>query len=189
MRLIKITEAILISFLFFGLTNCNFKSEYHKLVEREIKKGEINNDLILGFSFGMTKQQYYDRCTLLNKNKIITVGGYNFNPEQILTSTSKNTKKITMSFSPNFKEKKIIEELELRFSFQGWSHWNKDYQSSVLINQVKDSLFSWLPGNDFIEVSIDGIDKKPLVKIDGNRRIILYKLNSKDVIAKINNLK
>jgi len=23
----------------------------------------------------MTKQQYYDRCTFLNKNKIITVGG------------------------------------------------------------------------------------------------------------------
>ena len=42
MRLIKITEVILISFLFFGLTNCNFKSEYHKLVEREIIKGEID---------------------------------------------------------------------------------------------------------------------------------------------------
>tara|TARA_B100001057_G_scaffold368392_1_gene371889 strand:- start:161 stop:571 length:411 start_codon:yes stop_codon:yes gene_type:complete len=136
----------------------------------------------------MTKQQYYDRCTLLNKNKIITVGEYNFNPEQILSSPI-NNKKIKMSFSPNFKEKKIIEELELRFSFLGWSHWNTDYQSGVLINQVKDSLISWLPGNDFIEVSIDGIDKKPLVKVDGNRRIILYKINSKDVIAKINNLK
>jgi hypothetical protein len=188
MRLIEITKVLLISFLFFELTSCNFKSEYHNLVEREIKKGKINNDLILGFSFGMTKQEYYDRCTLLNKNKIITVGGYNFNPEQILSSPT-NNKKIKMSFSPNFKEKKKIEELELRFSFLGWSHWNTDYQSGVLINQVKDSIFSWLPGNDFIEVSIDGIDKKPLVKIDGNRRIILYKLNSKDVIAKINNLK
>ena len=58
MRLIEITKVLLISFLFFGLTSCNFKSEYHKLVEREIKKGEINNDLILEFSFGMTKQQY-----------------------------------------------------------------------------------------------------------------------------------
>ena len=188
MRLIEITKVLLISFLLFELTSCNFKSEYHNLVEREIKKGEINNDLILGFSFGMTKQQYYDRCTLLNKNKIITVGEYNFNPEQILSSPI-NNKKIKMSFSPNFKEKKTIEELELRFSFLGWSHWNADYQSGVLINQVKDSLISWLPGNDFIEVSIDGIDKKPLVKVDGNRRIMLYKINSKDVIAKINNLK
>ena len=188
MRLIEITKVLLISFLFFELTSCNSKSEYHNLFEREIKKGEINNDLILGFSFGMTKQQYYDRCTLLNKDKIITVGEYNFNPEQILSSPI-NNKKIKMSFSPNFKEKKTIEELELRFSFLGWSHWNTDYQSGVLINQVKDSLISWLPGNDFIEVSIDGIDKKPLVKVDGNRRIMLYKINSKDVIAKINNLK
>lgn len=189
MSLIEITRRILISFLFIQLTSCNFNSEYQNLVESEIKKGEINNNLILGFSFGMTKQQYYDRCTILNKNKIITVGGYNFNPEQILTSTEKNTKKIKMSIDPNFEEKKIIDGLELRFNFLGWSNWNTDYQSSVLINQVKDSLISWLPGNDFIEVSIDGINEKPLVKVDGNRRIVLYKLNSKDVIAKINNLK
>ena len=54
---------------------------------------------------------------------------------------------------------------------------------------MKDSLISWLPGNDFIKVSIEGINEKPLVKVDGNRRIVLYKLKSKDVIAKINNLK
>ena len=102
MRLIEITRRILISFLFIQLTSCNFNSEYHNLVESEIKKGKINNNLILGFSFGMTKQQYYDRCTILNKNKIITVGGYNFNPEQILTSNEKNTKKIKMSIDPNF---------------------------------------------------------------------------------------
>ena len=94
-----------------------------------------------------------------------------------------------MSIDPNFDEKKIIDGLELRFNFLGWSNWNTDYQSSVLINQVKDSLISWLPGNDFIKVSIEGINEKPLVKVDGNRRIVLYKLKSKDVIAKINNLK
>ena len=46
-------------------------------------------------------------------------------------------------------------------------------------------------GQTLIDVggTIEGINEKPLVKVDGNRRIVLYKLNSKDVIAKINNLK
>ena len=186
--LIETAKRTLILFTFLQLTSCNFNSEYHNLVESEIKKGELNNNLILGFSFGMTKQQYYDRCSFLNKNKIITVGGYNFNPEQILTSTSKKTKKIKMSIVPNFEEKNNIDGLELRFNFLGWSNWNTDYQSGVLINQVKDSLIFWLPGNDFIDVNLDGIDEKIFVKVDGNRRIVLYRLDSKNVIAKINNL-
>lgn len=189
MRLIEITRTILISFLFLKLTSCDFYSDYHKLVKSEISKGQINNNLILGFSLGMTKQQYYDRCTFLNKNKIITVGGYNFNPEQILTSNSINTKKIKMSIDPSFDENKIIDGMQLRFSFLGWSNWNTDYQSSVLIYQIKDSLNSWLPGNDFIDVNLEGIRDETLVKVDGTRRIVLYKLNSKDVIAKISNLK
>jgi hypothetical protein len=189
MRLIEITRTILISFLFLKLTSCDFYSDYHKVVKSEISKGQINNNLILGFSLGMTKQQYYDRCTFLNKNKIITVGGYNFNPEQILTSNTINTKKIKMSIDPSFDENKIIDGMQLRFSFLGWSNWNTDYQSSVLIYQIKDSLNSWLPGNDFIDVNLEGIRDETLVKVDGTRRIVLYKLNSKDVIAKISNLK
>ena len=189
MRLIEITRTILISFLFLKLTSCDFYSDYHKVVKSEISKGQINNNLILGFSLGMTKQQYYDRCTFLNKNKIITVGGYNFNPEQILTSNSINTKKIKISIDPSFDENKIIDGMQLRFSFLGWSNWNTDYQSSVLIYQIKDSLNSWLPGNDFIDVNLEGIRDETLVKVDGTRRIVLYKLNSKDVIAKISNLK
>ncbi|MDC1216617.1 hypothetical protein N8131_00680 [Flavobacteriaceae bacterium] len=94
-----------------------------------------------------------------------------------------------MSIVPNFEEKNNIDGLELRFNFLGWSNWNTDYQSGVLINQVKDSLIFWLPGNDFIDVNLDGIDKKTFVKVDGNRRILLYRLDSKNVIAKINNLK
>jgi len=189
MRLIEITRTIIISFLFLKLTSCDFYSDYHKVVKSEISKGQINNNLILGFSLGMTKQQYYDRCTFLNKNKIITVGGYNFNPEQILTSNTINTKKIKMSIDPSFDENKIIDGMQLRFSFLGWSNWNTDYQSSVLIYQIKDSLNSWLPGNDFIDVNLEGIRDETLVKVDGTRRIVLYKLNSKDVIAKISNLK
>ena len=58
MRLIEITRTILISFLFLKLTSCDFYSDYHKVVKSEISKGQINNNLILGFSLGMTKQQY-----------------------------------------------------------------------------------------------------------------------------------
>ena len=172
-------------FSFFG---CNSSSSYTKLVNKELKSGKIENNLFLGFQFGMTKDQYFDRCSVLNKEKIIVSGGRNFSPEQILVPKNQEEKKIKMSFFGTFDNQRILNGFDIQFNFLGWSDWNIDYQSPVLLDQIKDSILTWFPGNDFIQVKIDESVKTAYVKIDGNRRVVMYTMNSKDVVVKINNL-
>lgn len=142
----------------------------------------------MGFQFGMTKDQYFDRCSVLNKEKIIVSGGRNFSPEQILVPKNQEEKKIKMSFFGTFDNQRILNGFDIQFNFLGWSDWNIDYQSPVLLDQIKDSILTWFPGNDFIQVKIDESVKTAYVKIDGNRRVVMYTMNSKDVVVKINNL-
>lgn len=168
--------------------SCNFASPYTNLINRELQSGEQVNDLIMGFKFGMTKDLYFDKCTELNKSKIITSGGRNFSPEKILTPKNPNGKKIKMSFFGTFDEQRLLNGFDVRFNYLGWSNWNKEYQSPVLIEQIKDSVLKWFPGNNFLTVEIEGLNKKTHVKVDGNRRILLYIVDSKDVALKIDDL-
>ena len=43
-------------------------------------------------------------------------------------------------------------------------------------------------GNDFISIDIKNTEFKAYVKIDGNRQILIYPVNTKDVVVKIEDL-
>lgn len=184
------TKKIFLVFLIFTncCISCNLNSPYANLIKSELRSGKQVNDLIMGFEFGMSKDLYFDRCAELNKLKEITSGGRNFSPEKILIPNNSDGKKIKMSFFGTFDDKRILNGLDVRFNFLGWSSWNKEYQSSVLLEQIKDSLLSWFHGNNFLAVEIEGINKETYVKVDGNRRIILYTVDTKDVALKIDDL-
>ena len=76
---------------------------------------------------------------------------------------------------------------EMRLYFTGWSNSNKDLSSDTLLTQFKDSLKVWFPGNDFFKVNFEN-NLSAEVKIDGNRRILAYKVNSKDVAVRIEDM-
>ena len=92
-----------------------------------------------------------------------------------------------MSFNGIFNEKKTMRGFEMRFYFTGWSNWNKDLSSENLLAQLKDTLKRWFPGNNFFKVNFEN-NLSAEVKIDGNRRILAYKVNSKDVAVKIEDM-
>ena len=83
--------------------------------------------------------------------------------------------------------KKIMRGMEMRFYFTGWSDWNKELSSDILLKQIKDSLIDWFPGNDFFKVDFKN-NLSTEVKIDGNRRILAFKQNSKDVAVRIEDM-
>ena len=84
-------------------------------------------------------------------------------------------------------KKKTMRGFEMRFYFTGWSNWNKDLSSENLLFQLKDTLRKWFPGNDFFKVNFEN-NFSAEVKIDGNRRILAYKVNSKDVAVRIEDM-
>ncbi|MAR43837.1 MAG: hypothetical protein CMC48_07150 [Flavobacteriaceae bacterium] len=186
LNLNRIFFTIIIFILFVG---CQRQSEYTKVLTRELEKKNEFNDLIFDMKIGQSRQDYFDICYQLNKQKKIISGERSLNPELILKSKNSSVKgsNIKMSFNGIFNEKKIMRGFEMRFYFTGWSNWNKDLSSENLLDQLKDSLNGWFPGNNFFKVNFEN-NLSAEVKIDGNRRILAYKVNSKDVAVRIEDM-
>ena len=186
LNLNRIFFTIIILILIVG---CQKKSEYSTILTRELEKKNEFNDLIFDMKIGQSRQDYFDICYQLNKQKKIISGERSLNPELILKSKNGSTKgsNIKMSFNGIFNEKKTMRGFEMRFYFTGWSNWNKDLSSENLLFQLKDTLRKWFPGNDFFKVNFEN-NLSAEVKIDGNRRILAYKVNSKDVAVRIDDM-
>jgi len=182
MRLNKIIFCLLVLTPFLA---CEIESEYSKLLKKELKSGKSFNDLVLGLKIGQTKDDFYKICADLNKKKLITSGARNLYPEYILypKDSVENGKKIRMSFMGIFDNDRIMKGMDIRFNYYSWIAWREEYNSDNLINEIKDTLQLWYPGNNFIEIDLklDSKNNLAYVKIDGNRQITMYKIDGRDV--------
>ena len=173
------------------LTSCS-ESKYAKLVKTEMAKDVVNDSLMFGMKFGLTKKDFFDQCWKLNNAGTIVQGPsnefvqYNFPVKEGDSSIND----IKMLFYGIFDEEKIMTGMDLRFSYVAWSLWNESLHADKLVPVVKDSLKSWYPGNDFIQVTTKKTKQNIFVKIDGNRRIIIESLeNNQEVNARIDDLR
>ena len=189
MRLNKIVFFLLILTPFLA---CEVESEYSKLLKKELKSGKSFNDLVLGLKIGQTKDDFYKICADLNKKKLITSGARSLYPEYILypKDSVENGKKIRMSFMGIFDDDRIMKGMDIRFNYYSWIAWREEYNSDNLINEIKDTLQLWYPGNNFIEIDLklDSKNNFAYVKIDGNRQITMYKIDGRDVAVIIEDL-
>ena len=172
------------------ITQTGCKSEYTRYVETEIAKGIKNDSLILGMFMGQTRQDFFTRCLELNKQQIITDGGsMDAKFVEAYDSLGDNTKRKEMLFYGLFDDKtNVMYGMRMTFSYFGWTLWNEDLHADKLIWDVRDKLMKDYGGNPFIEVDLSGDTLKSLVKIDGNRRIVIVPKNKKDVYVKIEDL-
>ncbi len=181
-RLNKIIFCLLVLTPFLA---CEIESEYSKLLKKELKSGKSFNDLVLGLKIGQTKDDFFKICADLNKKKLITSGARNLYPEYILypKDSVENGKKIRMSFMGIFDNDRIMKGMDIRFNYYSWIAWREEYNSDNLINEIKDTLQLWYPGNNFIEIDLklDSKNNLAYVKIDGNRQITMYKIDGRDV--------
>ena len=182
MRLNKIVFFLLILTPFLA---CEIESEYSKLLKKELKSGKTFDDLVLGLKIGQTKDDFFEICADLNKKKLITSGARNLYPEYILypKDSVENGKKIRMSFMGIFDNDRIMKGMDIRFNYYSWIAWREEYNSDNLINEIKDTLQLWYPGNNFIEIDLklDSKNNLAYVKVDGNRQITMYKIDGRDV--------
>ena len=189
LNFLNLNRIFFTTIIFILIVGCQRKSEYSTILTRELEKKNEFNDLIFDMKIGQSRQDYFNICYQLNKQKKIISGERSLNPELILKSKNGSTKgsNIKMSFNGIFNEKKTMRGFEMRFYFTGWSNWNKDLSSENLLFQLKDTLRKWFPGNDFFKVNFEN-NLSAEVKIDGNRRILAYKVNSKDVAVRIEDM-
>lgn len=187
MNLRFIKYAISVILFGLGLSGC-FQSDYTKLVKVELAKGIRVDSLLFGINLGDTRDEFYGKCFDLNKQQLITQGPggatvqYLFNDSLVHEEPTD----LRLLFIPVFDQHDVIIEMNLEFSYSAWAPWNESYQSDKLKEKVLKLLQHWYKGNEFITVDIDG-NNVP-IKLDGNRRMIVYLKDAQNVVVKIQDI-
>lgn len=166
------------------LTISACQSEYTKLVKNELASGKKNDSIFYNLRFGNTKDEFFRICWDLNKKELVTNGPTNKNVRVMLVpkDSTEALKKIQMLFYGVFNSNNIMTGMDVKFSYDAWAPWNKDFHADKLLPVIQDTLLKWYPGNPFIKV------RNVLVKVDGNRQIELKLESDRDVSVLIEDL-
>ncbi|MGD1893217.1 MAG: hypothetical protein ACFB15_21840 [Cyclobacteriaceae bacterium] len=165
------------------LVSCSKKAEYENWVDQELSSGVRKDSLFLGLELGMTSKNFYAHCWELNKQGLIRQGLENTSVEYKLDDELKHP--ATMNFYPNFHSDKI-HEMPVTFKYTAWAPWNEQLQAGSLQLDVLQLMQKWY-GEKFMDVS-HPIHGTAYVRIDGNRRISIFKKNESDVMVMFTDL-
>jgi len=176
--------------LALGLLSC--KSEYQQYVEQELATGMERDSLIFDMRIGQTRSDFYTHCWELNKQRIITAGTGNTSARYVMDrdSLGKDSQAKEMLFYGIFDDQDTMQGMRMTYSYLTWAPWNRERYSDTLLNRLKKQYIEGYPGNDFIQldVEVQGKTHPALVKIDGNRQILMYPKGKKDVVVRIEDL-
>jgi hypothetical protein len=163
------------------------ESDYTKLVKSELAKGIRKDSILLGIRFGDTRNEFNGKCFDLNKQHLAMEGEggsiqYLFRDSLV----HRKATPIRLLFVPAFDEKEILTNLDLKFNYVGWAPWNRHLQADSLETKIKQLLMRWYGGNEFVTAHVN--DSEIPVKLDGNRRIVIYRDEPQNVVVKIQDI-
>lgn len=153
--------------ILLALISCETKSEYEQLVERELSTGERHDSLFLGYELGMEDKQFLKHSWELNQQQIVTGGS------QVEYEMDNLSAPARMVFYPEFHDGRIYR-MPVEISYKSWAPWNRELYSDSLASELVD-LYSDVYGPGFIKTTHPEIGKEAWIKIDGNRRIAIYR--------------
>jgi len=157
---------LIIIVMFFSLIACDQRTDYERLIESG-KNSDVRNDsLFLGYELGMEQQEFLDRSWELNQKGLLTGGAQ---IEYQFTELSNNAR---MVFYPHFNNGKI-HVMPVEISFHSWAIWNRDLYSEHLIDQLLE-YYETVYGPGFQLVDHPTLNRKVWMKVDGNRKIVVY---------------
>ena len=162
-------------------SSCNRGNSYSEIVNRELQSGKRVNDIFFDIKFGMASKDFYMYCWNMNKKGMFRDG---LNNQYVLYKPKQDDFKhpVSMNFYPDFLNGKIAR-MRVLYQYDEWAPWNKGQYADSLINDVLNYYKRAYPGgNPFL--TIHNKQKGDIyVKVDGNRRITVGKLN--DLYVKV----
>lgn len=173
------------------MSNYHCKSDYEEMVSSELAKDVRSDSLIFGMSIGQTKKDFFETCWNLNKEKLISQGTGNLYAKYIEPYDSINPDPFRkeMQFYGIFDKNDIMRGMDIIYTYTAWSPWDSKYHADSLIVELKEDLLQDYDGNEFIQIQLPEINKSAFVKIDGNRRILLYPKSKNQVALKFEDIK
>ena len=181
MKIVK-QSLVMLLLIALGFTACKSKSPYERLVEKELASNVRQDSLFLGIHFQMPHKEFFTHCWELNKKGLLTNGPSNLSIKHIFGSDGPLKFRASMQFYPKFTEQGIYE-MPVEFKYEDWTLWNKEMSAEVLLEDVKGLLERWYGGREFMTVESSDGTMSILVKVDGNRRIRLWRENVSTVKA------
>lgn len=150
--------------------------EYYDKLDAELASGARYDSLFLDINFGMTQKEFYAHCWELNKQRQVSNGSNNSSVLYKLDDELSHP--ADMNFYPEFYEGKIVK-MPVVISYNAWAPWNEELNADHLVKDVLVLFKKWY-GDDFMTISAENRGTA-YVKIDGNRRISIYKKNESQV--------
>ena len=188
--MLMIKRLCCLGLLALGLMSC--ESEYQQYVEQELGSGITQDSLIFGMRIGQTKKDFYSICWDLNKQQLITAGSGNSSARYVLDrdTLGDSSQAKEMLFYGIFDDAGVMQGMKMTYSYLTWAPWNRERYSDSLMISLRKQYEEGYPGNPFLELRLDieGKEYPALVKIDGNRQILMYPRNKKDVMVRIEDL-
>jgi len=165
------------------ISGCSPKTKYERMLKHELASGVRYDSLFMGIYFGMPEKDFYIHCWKLNKKGLIRQGDSN---TTVLYEMKDELKyPADMDFYPKFDQGKIFE-MPVRYVYKGWAPWNKNLTSDKLIVDIL-MYYEKTYGSGFIEVK-HRVRGSAYVKVNGNRRITIFKQDELHVWAIFTNL-
>ena len=168
MRTVVFTLITCLLYLFL-ISGCSPSSRYERKMNHELKSGMRYDSLFMGLYLGMPRKDFYMHCWKLNRRGLIKQGSNNTTVEYYMKNELKHP--AFMDFYPTFTDNKI-SEMPVRYAYAGWAPWNKELSSKNLQADVL-RWYKKIYGGGFIKVTHPQ-KGTAFVKIDGNRRIVLF---------------
>lgn len=161
---------VIIAGLVLTMSRCNKTSQYKQMVQNGLASNLRNDTIFLGLYLGMSSKDFYNACWEMNKQGLVRQGTGNITVLHELQDELKAT--VDVNFYPTFFEDKIYE-MPVTFQYKAWAPWNRQFSADTLHIELRDIFEQWY-GKGFLNV-IHPEKGKAFIKVDGNRRIILYK--------------
>jgi len=162
----------------FVVLGCSPKSKYERRLKHELATGRRYDSLFLDLYLGMPEKEFYMHCWTLNQKGLIRQGSNNTTVEYQMRNELKYPG--MMNFYPSFVDSKIAE-MPVKFTYAGWAPWNRKLSSDSLQTDVMQ-WFEKKYGDRFMRVDHPKRGSA-YIKLDGNRRISVFRENEMNVWA------
>lgn len=169
-------QAILIVLLSCAIWSC--EKSYQDIVDEELASGVRYDSVFLGIDLNMDRKEFYTHCWELNKQGKVINGPSNLSVEYRLVNNEMRDSAY-LRFYPDFDGQEI-NKMDFEFGFLNWAPWNENLKIDSLLLDSRKLLYQWYSKNDFIYLE-DDKNRKVWVKVDGNRRIRLWKADLRKV--------
>lgn len=128
---IIIALALIVGVLFTA--SCEQKSEYQQEIDAALLSGERIDSLILDYTFGMSRDEFFTYSWDINKEgKVVNGAG-----AEILEDVDWLKSPARRGFYPEFQDDKVVQ-FPIEYSYNGWAPWNEHLSSDSLLVDIKE---------------------------------------------------